>query len=48
MHHDDDLEHNDHSRLSIFIAGFVSGIVGGFVTNPIEYVSVNRQLIDGF
>ena len=38
----------DHRTGDIVVSAFLAGAVGGVVTNPIEYLAVNKQTSDSF
>lgn len=38
----------DHSKLDVATSAFVAGAVGGMLTNPIEYLAVNKQTNSSF
>ena len=42
------MQAKDHSWLHISIASFLAGAMGGFLTNPIEFLAVNIQIQKGF
>ena len=45
---DDSTQIKEHSRLLIGLSAFIAGAVGGFLTNPVEYIAVNTQINSKF
>eukprot|EP00347_Sterkiella_histriomuscorum_P008459 403345020 len=46
--HHANIQSKDHSKIDIAVCSFTAGVFAGFLTNPIEFLAVNRQTNENF